>query len=56
MRQSALLTMALWLVKDNTAAYDVVPYILYTFAELCHRTGRAEEARMRFPPGAATAS
>jgi class 3 adenylate cyclase/predicted ATPase len=42
-----LLTGALSLARENTAAYEVVTHILYDLAELCHRTGRAEEARRR---------
>jgi len=42
-----LLAGSLSLGRDNPAAYGVVPHILYDLAELCHRTGRAEEARSR---------
>ena len=51
-----LLTGALSLVRDNTAAYEVVLHILYDLAELCHRTGRAEEARRRLQECRAAAS
>ena len=51
-----MLTRALSLAQDNTAAYEVVPHILYDLAELCHRTGRAKEARRRLQESRATAS
>src|SRR5262245_33577387 len=51
-----LLTRALSLAQDNAAAYEVTPHILYDLAELCHRTGRSEEARMRLQESRAAAS
>ena len=42
-----LLNSALSMVRDNMTAYDLVSHILYDLAELCHRTGRNEEARTR---------
>lgn len=50
-----LLTRALSLAQDNTAACEIVPHILYDLAELCHRTGRAEEARRCLQESRATA-
>jgi adenylate cyclase len=51
-----MLTRALSLAQDNTAAYEVVPHFLYDLAELYHRTGRAEEARRCLKECRATAS